>query len=71
MTKRILPKILGTIRDRSYVAIEPEITQAIKFLARQHNCSFSMVKNTILAEGLGIKIPARYYDYKKPIRRVK
>jgi hypothetical protein len=69
MTKRILPKIPGTIRERSHLAIEPEIEQAIRFLARQHNCSFNFVKNTILAEGLGIKVRARYYDFKRPSRR--
>lgn len=71
MKLRILPRIPGTVRDKTYAAVEPEISQALRWIARQHHCSVSFVKNTILADALNIKVPLRYYDIKKTIRRVK
>ena len=71
MKRRILPRIPGTIRNKGYVAAEDEITEKLRFLAKQHNCSVSFVQNTIMAEALNVKVKAHYYDYKNPVRKFK
>lgn len=72
MIKRYcLPRIPGTVRDKAYAAIESEIKDGLRWLARQHNCSVSFVQNTILADALNIKVPKRYYDFRKVTIRTK
>jgi hypothetical protein len=72
MNKRhCLPRLPGTIRDTAYAATEREIKDTLKFIARQHNCSVSFVLNTIIADALNIKVPVRYYDYRKVTGKAK
>ena len=67
----ILPRIPGTVRDTISPRVEAEIKEKVQHLANMYNCSKSFVINTILAEALGIKVRAHYYDYKKVVRRTK
>jgi hypothetical protein len=69
--RHCLPRIPGTIRDRTFVSVESEIREALRFEAKVNNCSVSFVQNTILADALNIKVPMRYYDIRKVARRVK
>lgn len=69
MKLHILPRIPGTVRDKGYVAMESEIKEKLRAIAKMYNCSISFVQNTIMAEALNVKVPMRYYDYKKAIRK--
>ena len=71
MSKHRLPVIAGTIRECAYIRVEGEILEALKFEARNHNTSISFVGNTIFADAFGVKVKAKYYDYRKATRRTR
>jgi len=70
-TKHRLPILPGTIRDVAYIRVEGEILDALRYEARAHNTSISFVGNTIFADAFGVKVKAKYYDYRKAIKRVR
>jgi len=65
----ILPRIPGTVRDKGYVSMESEIKDRLRQIAKTYNCSVSFIQNTIMADALNIKVPKRYYDYKRVVRK--
>ena len=67
----ILKPIKGEPRIPNTARLESLIKERIEYLAKVHDCSKSFVTNTILADGLGIKIREHYYDYKRVTRKTK